>query len=77
MITIETYVFAVIFVAVCVAALLSILGWIRESDKLEREKRLNLYISKLNRDLIFEIAQMKAERNLMVATQYNEEGKTK
>ena len=75
--TIETYVFAVIFVAVCVAALLSILGWIRESDKLEREKRLNLYISKLNRDLIFEIAQMKAERNLMVATKYNEEGKTK
>lgn len=77
MMTIETYVFAVIFVAVCVAALLSILGWIRESDKLEREKRLNLYISKLNRDLIFEIAQMKAERNLMVATKYNEEGKTK
>ena len=77
MMTIETYVFILMFIAICFAALLSILGWMRESERLERERFRLDNAKKCIADLRKENEKLKAERNLKVATEYNEEGKKK
>ena len=74
---IETYVFVLMFLAICFGAILSILGWMRESERLEQSKKYNEYLHQVNDALIKENWQLRAERNLKVATEYNEEGKKK
>ena len=75
--TIETYLFVCMFIAMCFVALLSILGWMRESERLERERSYHenakRYIAELRRNN----ERLRAERNLAVATEYNEGGKKK
>ncbi len=77
MMTIETYVFVLMFLAVCFGAILSILGWMRESERLERERFHLDNAKRCIAELRKENEKLKAERNLKVATEYNEGGKKK
>ena len=69
--------FLISFLSMAAIALVTLIIAMRESDKAERERRVTKHLAKINEALLNENMKLRAERNLRVATEYNEGGKKK
>ena len=69
--------FLISFLSMAAIALVTLIIAMRESDKAERERKISGKAIRIIADLVEENEKLKAERNLRVATEYNEGGKKK
>ena len=69
--------FLISFLSMTAMALVALIIAMRQSEMLERERKISGKAIRIIADLVEENEKLKAERNLRVATEYNEGGKKK